>query len=249
MGGTMSITLNGTTGITTPDLTSAAPMDVGGSAVLTAASSLAAANLTGNLTLGGALNNVTSIDATTAASFAAGGVGGSTVKLVDSAAITAASTWVIPFTGTYDRYIIKISGLRISNTGDLQYIYCRLTDSSYTPITSPNYVYHNNGAISSSAWGTAFSVVGNRLYTQYQGQADLVFTIDKPLSTTEATFVNFTYFNTYVNPTYRDQRDIGFGTVMHANANTPEIAHYGLYFFPDVGTFLGQGKYTVWGVK
>jgi len=45
----MSITLNGTTGITTPDLTSAAPMDVGGSAVLTAASSLAAANLTGAL--------------------------------------------------------------------------------------------------------------------------------------------------------------------------------------------------------
>jgi hypothetical protein len=56
MGGTMSITLNGTTGITTPDLTSAAPMDVGGSAVLTAASdvltsvsSLASANLTGAL--------------------------------------------------------------------------------------------------------------------------------------------------------------------------------------------------------
>ena len=45
----MAITLNGTTGITTPDLTSAAPMDVGGSAVLTAASSLAAANLTGAL--------------------------------------------------------------------------------------------------------------------------------------------------------------------------------------------------------
>ena len=45
----MSITLNGTTGITTPDLTSAAPMDVGGSAVLTAASSLVAANLTGAL--------------------------------------------------------------------------------------------------------------------------------------------------------------------------------------------------------
>ena len=45
----MAITLNGTTGITTPDLTSAAPMDVGGSAVLTAASSLAAANLTGSV--------------------------------------------------------------------------------------------------------------------------------------------------------------------------------------------------------
>ena len=41
----MSITLNGTTGITTPDLTSAAPMDVGGSAVLTSASSLSSANL------------------------------------------------------------------------------------------------------------------------------------------------------------------------------------------------------------
>ena len=45
----MSITLNGTTGITTPDLTSAAPIDVGGLAVLTSASSLAAANLTGAL--------------------------------------------------------------------------------------------------------------------------------------------------------------------------------------------------------
>ena len=67
MGGTMSITLNGTTGITTPDLTSAAPMDVGGSAVLTAASdvltsasSLAAANLTGSLPAisGAALTNL-----------------------------------------------------------------------------------------------------------------------------------------------------------------------------------------------
>ena len=48
----MAITLNGTTGITTPDLTSAAPMDVGGSAVLTAASSLAAANLTGTVASG-----------------------------------------------------------------------------------------------------------------------------------------------------------------------------------------------------
>jgi hypothetical protein len=56
----MSITLNGTTGITTPDLTSAAPMDVGGSAVLTAASSLAAANLTGVLPAisGAALTNL-----------------------------------------------------------------------------------------------------------------------------------------------------------------------------------------------
>ena len=56
----MTITLNGTTGITTPDLTSAAPMDVGGSAVLTAASSLAAANLTGSLPAisGSALTNV-----------------------------------------------------------------------------------------------------------------------------------------------------------------------------------------------
>ena len=62
MGGTMSITLNGTTGITTPDLTSAAPMDVGGSAVLTAASSLAAANLTGALPAidGAALTSLTS---------------------------------------------------------------------------------------------------------------------------------------------------------------------------------------------
>ena len=45
----MSIVLDGTTGITTPDLTSASPMDIGGSAVLTSASSLASANLTGAL--------------------------------------------------------------------------------------------------------------------------------------------------------------------------------------------------------
>ena len=41
----MAITLNGTTGITTPDLTSAAPMDVGGSAVLTTASTVATSAL------------------------------------------------------------------------------------------------------------------------------------------------------------------------------------------------------------
>ena len=43
----MSITLNGTTGITTPDLSSTADIDANGSAVLTTASSLASANLTG----------------------------------------------------------------------------------------------------------------------------------------------------------------------------------------------------------
>jgi hypothetical protein len=41
----MSITLNGTTGITTPDLTSTDDITANSSAVLTAASSLAAANL------------------------------------------------------------------------------------------------------------------------------------------------------------------------------------------------------------
>ena len=41
----MAITLDGTTGITTPDLTSAAPMDVGGSAVLTTASTIATSAL------------------------------------------------------------------------------------------------------------------------------------------------------------------------------------------------------------
>ena len=62
----MSITLNGTTGITTPDLTSAAPMDIGGSAVLTAASSLAAANLTGSLPAidGSAVTSLTSANLT-----------------------------------------------------------------------------------------------------------------------------------------------------------------------------------------
>lgn len=45
----MSITLNGTTGITTPDLSSTADIDANGSAVLTTASSLASANLTGSV--------------------------------------------------------------------------------------------------------------------------------------------------------------------------------------------------------
>ena len=48
----MTITIDGANGITTPDLTSAAPMDVGGSAVLTTASSLASANLTGTVASG-----------------------------------------------------------------------------------------------------------------------------------------------------------------------------------------------------
>ena len=45
----MSIVLNGTTGITTPDLTSADDITANSSAVLTTASSLASANLTGAL--------------------------------------------------------------------------------------------------------------------------------------------------------------------------------------------------------
>ena len=47
----MTITLNGTTGITTPDLSSTADIDANGSAVLTTASSLASDNLTGAVTV------------------------------------------------------------------------------------------------------------------------------------------------------------------------------------------------------
>lgn len=62
----MSITLHGTTGITTPDLTSAADIEANGSAVLTAASSLASANLTGALPAisGAALTSLTSANLT-----------------------------------------------------------------------------------------------------------------------------------------------------------------------------------------
>ena len=74
----MTITLNGTTGITTPAST------VGGSAVLTTASSLASANLTGALPAidGSALTDLTSANLTGALPAIDGsaltGVGGST---------------------------------------------------------------------------------------------------------------------------------------------------------------------------
>ena len=87
----MAITLDGTTGITTPDLTSAAPMDVGGSAVLTAASSLAAANLTGSLPAidGSAVTSLTSANLTGA------------LPSIDGSALTGVGSTTFGDVGTY----------------------------------------------------------------------------------------------------------------------------------------------------
>ena len=103
----MTITIDGATGITTPDLTSAAPMDVGGSAVLTTASSLASANLTGTVASGrmpaGSLLQVVSFETatttnTSSSSFVASLI---TVSITPSSAtskilVTASTTGYAP---------------------------------------------------------------------------------------------------------------------------------------------------------
>jgi hypothetical protein len=107
----MAITLNGTTGITTPDLTSAAPMDVGGSAVLTAASSLAAANLTGVLPAisGAALTNLP--------------IPASAVTLISTFTISTAVANVdiaLPTSG-YTTLSLLVTGLRSDTDNDSLY--------------------------------------------------------------------------------------------------------------------------------
>ena len=105
MGDPMSITLNGTTGITTPDLTSAAPMDVGGSAVLTAASSLAAANLTGTVASGrmpaGSVLQVVSFGTSTQTSTSSSSFVASAITVSITPSSATSKVWIVASTNGY----------------------------------------------------------------------------------------------------------------------------------------------------
>jgi hypothetical protein len=107
----MAITLNGTTGITTPDLTSTDDITANSSAVLTAASSLAAANLTGVLPAidGAALTNLP--------------IPASAVTLISIFTISTAVANVditLPTSG-YTTLSLLVTGLRSDTDGDSLY--------------------------------------------------------------------------------------------------------------------------------
>ena len=121
----MSITLNGTTGITTPDLTSAAPMDVGGSAVLTAASSLAAANLTGALP---------AIDGSALTGLSAGAW--SLLASVASTSGTSISFGSTYITSDYGAYQIVFENVKTTLAFSLLYAYS--ADNGSTLLTGTN---------------------------------------------------------------------------------------------------------------
>ena len=160
MGGTMSITLNGTTGITTPDLTSAAPMDVGGSAVLTAASSLAAANLTGALPAisGAALTGLTA----------------SPVELISTVTVTTNLNNIdILLPSGYFRYTLSFDNLVPYNNTTL--IYWRSSSNNGVTFDAGASDYYSNGAVTASAAQLAsVGVYNNKAAGGLSGEVTLI---------------------------------------------------------------------------
>ena len=134
----MAITLNGTTGITTPDLTSTDDITANSSAVLTAASSLAAANLTGVLPAisGAALTNLP--------------IPASAVTLISTFTISTAVANVditLPTSG-YTTLSLLVTGLRSDTDSDS--LYGRISSDSGATFDAGASDYSYGGAQTSA---------------------------------------------------------------------------------------------------
>ncbi len=121
----MAITLNGTTGITTPDLTSTDDITANSSAVLTAASSLAAANLTGVLPAisGAALTNLP--------------IPASAVTLISTVSPTGVGYIDIALPSGYKRLSLALNNIIYSASGNSS---LRVSSNSGSTFETTNYL-------------------------------------------------------------------------------------------------------------
>ena len=185
-----------------------------------------------------ALTNVASIDATTAASIMAGGVGGSTVHITDNAAVSG-TTITVSFTGGYKRYIVVFNYV-IPTINNL-YPYFRFTDSSGTTITGSEYTW----AYASSYSGDHVIATAVQYATSIKnelvgGLKSAYFEFIQPYATNTATGFEYRSFR-------RD--DVGAGrTRVGSGAMTTVERNNSVVFFWSSGGFATQGTYDVWGV-
>jgi hypothetical protein len=197
-----------------------------------------------------ALNNIASIDATTAASFAAGGVGGLSTLVAEDVSIAGGSSAIVLTLGNYKQQTFWIYDLR-GYQEDL--LHMRLTNSSGSTITTGTYVamakYDN------SSWGMfrdntkVYGLGGGTLYlptTAQVNQSPYGQRYHARITVWDAYYSNRnTTFETHARKiiTNGGGANAGGGVIL----GTMEVAekNNSLVLFPDVANFA-SGTYTTY---
>jgi len=185
-----------------------------------------------------ALNNISSVDATTAAAIGSAGVGGSSTLITDQATPSGSNGFTVDLTGGYQRYIIQVND--ISLTGGLNgYARLRYTDSSGTAITGYQSHFGSMTELKGSGGSDYFD---NYAYISYNyGLRTGVFeVIDPQGSGPTVTMGNLWTYRTD-NDTVQGVYFVGALTRNYAGATDDVIV------FAD--TTVTGGYYSVWGVS
>ena len=86
-----------------------------------------------------ALNNITSVDSTTATAIGNAGVGGSTTLITADQAISSGTSFTITLPSGYTQHLLYIYDLALASNGNFNGLRWRLTNSSNTVQTSSDY--------------------------------------------------------------------------------------------------------------
>ena len=187
-----------------------------------------------------ALNNIASVDATTATAIGAAGVGGSTVYLGETLITSNISYVQYNFPAGYQRFVFQIIGWE--GQIERRNFWCRLTDSSNNILSSSTSYWSGNTTDDAS-----FSSDSKILMGKVAEAGDLaprtngVVTIESPLATDIGTGI-------FVNGIYTSNNT---ATVMSRRGYMRSVAkNNGVIFRLDAGNISSASHgYKVWGIK
>tara|TARA_R110000796_G_scaffold238645_1_gene359053 strand:- start:231 stop:830 length:600 start_codon:yes stop_codon:yes gene_type:complete len=181
-----------------------------------------------------ALQNIASVDSTTAAAITAAGVGGGEVVLLtDNGALSNTTYIEVSFTGDYRMYIVQFVNARTNSTG----FSAGYTNSSGNLITSTNYYKSSTGG------GTAYGSESMFFCGENSRPIDGFHFIHDPYSTS-----SFSLVNSFIT---RKQDSFSGRGLQNEDQNQAE-RHNSIKYWVGAnsgpsGVFNG-GNYNVWGV-
>ena len=197
-----------------------------------------------------ALTNVASIDATTAASFAAGGVGGSTTLLQDVTFSSSVATISISMPVGYKKYIVDFKPFSLDPSyAAYDQLLLRYLDSSLNPISSIIYDYgiRFNSSLTSSGNVAKTSIpiaIGNINTLAANSLAMLSFEFINVRGTSRSSFTILA--GSQWPAVYNQSSSSGWG----ATITSQDFGGVYLYWSGTQRWGAGGGAgYTVWGVK
>ena len=181
-----------------------------------------------------ALNNIASVDATTAAAIGNAGVGGAMVLLVDNASASGATYIEVSFTADYRMYIVQFCNVTTNSTD----FSARYKDSSGNLISSTNYYVTSKGG-SYNILNTMFMAPEN------SRPVDGYVIIHDPYSTT-----NFSV--NHSNLIRAQDHFFGWGAAASMVDGAAAARHNGISFYVGQSSVVSSGftggHYNVWGV-